>query len=905
MSKSNYCLIDRNIQDFDSLVSSINDNTDVELYDNDTKQFNPTQRQYDRLCFIFHTKEPFKGIVFNNSPLFTKEDLFFGSNKLKQHSPNFIYIVELIRSLNIKHIDFLACELLLYQEWKDYFKILMDLTGVTVGASNNLTGNLKYGGDWILESTEEDVRNIYFNDNLLGYVYLLAPMFPPIGPVILQNTDDGVVAGVPLGGNFIFNGITYATCNVSSNGFIYFNGGPINTSITPLDTLSWKVLCPFGGNLKTTSNGIFLNPDMINKKITITFECYSNPTSTDNVLVFSIMLYFSDHPSKQNQVDYIYVSSTSRSDNFIGNYYIGYSDNNVFKYVPDANNPSEFSYGNSNVVSTNKFPPNGTISNVLNINPTSILANANDGTAAIHLSGTFTMSGQNYSTVYINSSGLLSFEVYYNASVFIGNPFAYETRYNFLIPFVGDLKTTSNGITVNTQNLICTITFDCYSHYSATSNILNFSVLLYLDGHANAGRIDYVYNQSISRLNEFTDQYYIGYTNSNRTVCYQDANNMNAPTTGGSYILSSNKFPQNGTRVNDVQNADLTITGKYLVYVDDDIYTVNLGGTFNFGGSDYTSTIISANGYIYFDSGPFDPYMPLQGTINKVISPFGHDMFTTTDGIQVVPDSDNKKCIITFNTYSHYNIISNIIVFKIVLYYSDHPITPNRIEFIYVSSEFESGSSYYPPVPYSAYFIGYTNGTLGRSIINTIQQNFTIENVSIFLSVNVFPSNGTVYVINQNDDTIKWKINQIWTPPALIKYGNMLGSNSFNYQLIPTGSTSAENITIIYKLGSINGTTILPTDVLSLGTYTVYATFTSENYLLDDTPLSCTFILESTREISGAVVSESFQKGSQYIVRQITNQNGENTKVLTLSWISGDGHVNILKFYSSLSSGVI
>jgi len=55
---------------------------------------------------------------------------------------------------------------------------LTQATSVIVGASDDKTGNIKYGGDWILESTSEDVESSYFNQNIRYYNYLLdIPIF--------------------------------------------------------------------------------------------------------------------------------------------------------------------------------------------------------------------------------------------------------------------------------------------------------------------------------------------------------------------------------------------------------------------------------------------------------------------------------------------------------------------------------------------------------------------------------------------------------------------------------------------------------------------------------------------------------------------------------------------------------
>ena len=49
----------------------------------------------------------------------------------------------------------------------------MENTKVIVGASNNKTGNLLFGGDWVMESTNTDIELIYFNKSIEYYKYLL------------------------------------------------------------------------------------------------------------------------------------------------------------------------------------------------------------------------------------------------------------------------------------------------------------------------------------------------------------------------------------------------------------------------------------------------------------------------------------------------------------------------------------------------------------------------------------------------------------------------------------------------------------------------------------------------------------------------------------------------------------
>ena len=89
------------------------------------------------------------------------------------NSPNLAFVINLIKEFNVKHIDFLASSTLNSPDWTNYYTILENETGVIIGASNDQTGNLKYGGDWITEITSEDVEMIYFTNSIAYHTYLL------------------------------------------------------------------------------------------------------------------------------------------------------------------------------------------------------------------------------------------------------------------------------------------------------------------------------------------------------------------------------------------------------------------------------------------------------------------------------------------------------------------------------------------------------------------------------------------------------------------------------------------------------------------------------------------------------------------------------------------------------------
>jgi alpha-tubulin suppressor-like RCC1 family protein len=98
------------------------------------------------------------GIVFVHNQFLDNHSFFESDN------------VGFIKALGVSHIDFLACETLNDPQWVNYYS---KLSPITIGASNGKTGNIKYGGNWVMESTNEDIKSIYFTESIEHYTYLL------------------------------------------------------------------------------------------------------------------------------------------------------------------------------------------------------------------------------------------------------------------------------------------------------------------------------------------------------------------------------------------------------------------------------------------------------------------------------------------------------------------------------------------------------------------------------------------------------------------------------------------------------------------------------------------------------------------------------------------------------------
>jgi len=134
----NVLWIDPAVKDYHVFVDSVNEYTLALVYPE------PLRFEVERIGFVFEKHGPM-------------------ATYLQEH-------VTLLVDSGVKHMDFLACETL--PEWQPYYD---QLIGIRVGASNNQTGNFQYGGDWLMESTSEDVERVYFTSAIEHYRYLLAP----------------------------------------------------------------------------------------------------------------------------------------------------------------------------------------------------------------------------------------------------------------------------------------------------------------------------------------------------------------------------------------------------------------------------------------------------------------------------------------------------------------------------------------------------------------------------------------------------------------------------------------------------------------------------------------------------------------------------------------------------------
>jgi hypothetical protein len=180
--------------------------------------------QIERISFVFHgppdnSFTPKRFI--NNEPYFDLDNTTISDNN------NSLFLEELFVTLNVQHADFLACNLLQQQPWKDYFASFGN--NVTIGASEDATGNLKYGGDWIMENTMEDVRDIYFKSSIENFASILAQAttllyYDAVNCITLRFVNASGTNATITPGYTLDAGITTFNLNIPSQ--IYANGTP-------------------------------------------------------------------------------------------------------------------------------------------------------------------------------------------------------------------------------------------------------------------------------------------------------------------------------------------------------------------------------------------------------------------------------------------------------------------------------------------------------------------------------------------------------------------------------------------------------------------------------------------------------------------------------------------------------
>ncbi|ADO67175.1 hypothetical protein crov142 [Cafeteria roenbergensis virus] len=292
----NLILIENSLKDIDIFKNGINDNT---ILSNETEILNIDFTNINHIGFVYHYKGYpefpfFKDILKKNSGTPTSTHTLPQTNIF---SDKFKQILKKITETNPKIIiDLLTCNVF-NQKMIDEINLLSNTLDITIRYSIDEKGSYPHG-NWIQESHNIDIKDIYFNDLIINWNYNLN------NGVGLENLTDYFFTLPGAGSNYFYlkNNFSWPPAGFNSTDFIQLfpgqtldgNGyiltfgsdyeGIVATNHVNLTSESEMVDIPIIRNLGTTWDTMVNGSGGIVRKEQQFFsisKCYSDGIITD------------------------------------------------------------------------------------------------------------------------------------------------------------------------------------------------------------------------------------------------------------------------------------------------------------------------------------------------------------------------------------------------------------------------------------------------------------------------------------------------------------------------------------------------------------------------------------------------------------------------------------------------
>ena len=155
---TNLLIIDLKIKDIEILLKSINDYTNIVLFDFDNDNFNILDEKIKALKITNLKKiglireEYFNTYykLFNDQELFILQSVKYLDPELESWNQFILFLKKIKKNYNLESFDFISCNLDKYEDYKYIFNKLETILEINIGASTDKIGNIEYGGNWNL-----------------------------------------------------------------------------------------------------------------------------------------------------------------------------------------------------------------------------------------------------------------------------------------------------------------------------------------------------------------------------------------------------------------------------------------------------------------------------------------------------------------------------------------------------------------------------------------------------------------------------------------------------------------------------------------------------------------------------------------------------------------------------------
>jgi alpha-tubulin suppressor-like RCC1 family protein len=127
--------------------------------------------------------------------------------------------IDFFKSLNTQKIDLLGCALYMDEDWRYVLNKLEEIISVDFRASIDNTGSLAIGANWILESDNVNIKDIYFTDEIEEWLEIL-------------GTGDGASSAVIDSSGRVY------TCGTNSNGQLGLGDTTLKNIFTLVSSIS-------------------------------------------------------------------------------------------------------------------------------------------------------------------------------------------------------------------------------------------------------------------------------------------------------------------------------------------------------------------------------------------------------------------------------------------------------------------------------------------------------------------------------------------------------------------------------------------------------------------------------------------------------------------------------------------